>query len=249
MFAYYFHVGRESAKQRDRQWAENTLGFYTNAMEFMQQGGTGSPPSVKFTGDPVNDAITQLMRDFVSGSAARFSRMNEEIDALGRREVFEDAVLTNKDALSDEIRKRDDSLKVLEKSRGALASIGAECQSKLEVPGLNEDQRRQMLQDFDNFLKSSQPKYNSVLDARARKDRADEQFLAFLSSVFSDYRLEDGKIRFASDQHLAKYKELAKEVTDASAELDTMAKKLMEEAEVGKSKIRATGGIDGGGNH
>jgi hypothetical protein len=246
VFAYYFHVGRESAKQENRHWAGNALDFYTNAMEFVQQGGTGSVPGVKLTGDPVNDSTIQLMRDFMSGIATRFGRMNDEIDALGKREVFEDAVLTSKDALADEIRKRGDSLKVLENYRGGLASIVAECKSKLGVPGLNEDQRREILQGVDNSLKSLEPKYNSVLDARAKKDRADEQLLSFLWGAFKDYRLKDGKILFPSDKNLAKYKELAKQVTDASDELHALVKRFMGEAEAGKSRIRAIGGIDGG---
>ena len=38
-FAYYFQVGRQTTKERNKQWAENTLGFYTKALDFMQRAG------------------------------------------------------------------------------------------------------------------------------------------------------------------------------------------------------------------
>jgi len=59
--------------------------------------------------------------------------------------------------------------------------------------------------------------------------------------------MKDGKILFVTDKCLAKYQELAKQVADASAELDALVQRFMSEAEAGKSKIRAYGGIDGEG--
>lgn len=245
-FAYYFHVGRESAKQQNRQFAENFLNYSTNAMEFVQQGGTGSIPKVRLTGDPGDDAIMLFAGALMSGIGTRFIRMNEEIDALGKRQVFEAAVLISKETLVDELRKRSDSLKVLEKYRGGLTSIAEECKSKFSTSGLRDDQRREILQGFDICLKGLEPKYASVLDARAKKDRADEEFLSFLSGAFKDYRLKDGKIMFANAKNIAKYEELANQVTDACAELDALLQRFMSEAEAGKAKIRADGGIDSG---
>jgi hypothetical protein len=246
VFATYFHVRRETAKQEKRQLAESALDFYTNVMDFMQRGGTGSVPEVKFTGDRFNDAILRLGREYASVIARTFARMHEEIDGLGKQDVFEDAVLISKDVLAGEFRKRADSLKVLEKYRGGLAVIVQECKSKVGMAGLKEDEKRDLLRGLDGSLQDQAPIYNSVLDALAKKERAEREFLGFMAGAFEDYKLKDGKILFGANANVAKYKQLAKGVTDAANELEAFVKRLAAEGATNTSRIRAMGGIDPG---
>ena len=245
IFAYYFHVGRETAKERDKQWAENSLGFYTNAKAFVQNGGTGSVPEIKLIGDPGYDAISQFMKELVSGMGGMFGRMNDEIDALGKRDVFDYSVLGSKEVLQEEVKKRTDSLKALEKYRNGLVPIIEECKSKVGTPGLTEEQRLGILQGIESSLQSLAPKYDNVLNARATREKADRDFLQFMIAAFDDYELKGGKILFGNDANSAKYKELGKGVTDAANEMEALVKKFLSDAEAGKTKIREIG--DGGG--
>jgi hypothetical protein len=243
-FAYYFNVGRQTAKERNKQWVENTLGFYTNALEFMERGGTGSVPEVKLTGNPVNDAASQMMRGLISSIARTFARMNDEIDSLGKRDVFDDSVLESRQILQQEIKKRSEALVILEKYRGAIATIKEECKSNIAAPGLTEEDRQGMIRGMENSFQTLSPKYNSVLNARATVENEGRDFLQFLVEAFDDYRLKDGKIVFGSDTNIAKYKSLSKAVTDANAELASLAKRFLNEGEAGKANIRALGGLD-----
>jgi hypothetical protein len=242
--AYYFQVGRQTAEQRNKQWAENTLDFYTNALDFMQRGGTGSVPSVKLTGDPVNDAATQTMKALVASIATTTGRMNDEIDSLEKRDVFGDSVLEGRQTLQQEIKKRTDALAILEKYRTALASIKEECKTSIAAPGLTEADRQGMIRGMENSFQTLSPKWDSVINARASVETADRDFLQFLSGAFDDYRLKDGEILFGSDTNIAKYKALSKAITDANAELESMVTRFLSEGEAGKAKIRSLGGLD-----
>lgn len=243
-FAYYFRVGRRTAIESNKQWAENALDFYTNSLEFMQRGGTGGVPNVKLTGNPVNDATSQMMQQLMSSMAKAFGRMNDEIDSLGKRDVFGDSVLQSRQILQEEAKKRSDALEILGKYRGAFATIKEECKSSITAPGLTEEDRQGMMRGMENSFQTLTPKFNSVLNARSRVEVADQDFLQFLVGTFDGYRLKDGKIQFGSDTNIAKYKTLSKAVTDANTELESLAKRFLSEGEAGKAKIRALGGLD-----
>ena len=242
-FAYHFQVGRHTARERNKQWAENTLDFYTNALEFMERGGTGSAPDVKLTGNPVNDAVSQMLQGLMSSMAKTFGRMNEDIDSLGKRDVFGDSVLGSRQILQQEIKKRSEALVVLEKYRSAIATIKEECKSNIAAPGLTEADRQGMIRGMENSFQTLSPKYDSVLNTRSSVETADRSFLQFLVGAFDDYRLKDGKIVFGNDTNIAKYKVLAKAVTDANVELESLVKRFLSESETGKAKSAHSAGL------
>lgn len=243
MFVYYFNVGPQTAKDQDKQFAENTLDFYTNEMKYMQRGGTNGFPEIKLTGDPVNDAISQWMRDMAASLAGMLGRMTDEVDALGKRDVFDNAVLVSMDSLQSEVRKRTTSLQILESYRGDFASTMEQCKSKITTIGLTEEQREEIVRGIDNLLRDTTPQYNAVLDMWEKRERADRDFLKFMISSYHNYTLEEGNILFEDDTSASRYKEFAKGVADTAKEFEALARKLMNDSAAETAQIRAIGGL------
>jgi hypothetical protein len=237
--AYSLQVARQEAKQSKKQWTENTLDFFTNAHEFMQQGGTGNVPNIKLTGNPVNDATSQMLRTLAASYATTTGRMNDEIDSLGKRDVFQESVLGNKQILQQEIRKRTDALVILEKYRSAIAAIKEECKTSVAKSGLAEADRQGMIRELEKAFQTLSPQWDSIINVRTNVQTAERNCLQFLSGAFDDYELKDGKILFSGETNLAQYRALKMAIADADTELETLHNQLLRGAEADKEKFRA----------
>lgn len=245
LFAYYFHIGKRTANERNRQWAENTLEFVTNAAAFVDRGATGSVPKAKLTGNAVNDALSQMMEGLISRVAKTIVQMNAEIDSLGKRNVFDDSVLVSRQILREEVKKRTDAAEILKKYRGDIALIKEQCKSYALPAGLTEKDRQGLLRGIENaFEESLSPKWEAVFASRGAAETADRDFLQFMIDIFDNYRMKDDKIVIERATDVVKYEELAKRVTNASQALEALADKFRSDREADKSKLRALGGLD-----
>lgn len=240
--AYNFQIGRHAAKERDRQLAENTLDFYTNLAEFMDRGGTGSLPYIKLTGNRDDDATGQMLQSFMWSTTKTVVRMNVEMDALGKRDVFGNSALQSRQILQQEIKKRSAALEILEKYRGAIATIKGECKSTITAMILTEEDRQGKMQQLEYHFQRFTPTYNSSLKALASVEVADRDLLQFLVGAFDDYKLKDGKIMFGSDANLAQYNTLSNVVASVKAEKESLIGRFSSESEAGKAEIRSLGG-------
>ena len=120
--------------------------------------------------------------------------------------------------------------------------------AKVAAPGLTERDKQEIIRGVESLFQTLSSNYDAVLNTRATVEIAERDFLQFLIEAFDDYRLKDGKILFAGDTNIAKYKSLLKAVTDANNELESLAKRFVSEGEASKAKVRALGGLDSPSN-
>jgi hypothetical protein len=214
--AYYFHVGKKEAAQKSKEtWTQ----LSSNGMEFVQyaeQGATGTVPAFHPTGDTDIDALAQVMNGLIQEVAQTIAKMNQEINALQEQAIFEPSLLTNKVVLGSEASKRSDSQEIINKYEQTLLSQIKTAQEKCKSLNVSDNVKRGGL----DGLNKSVTQYQEMLDLRLKEQKSEFDFLHFLSNSYDDYQLKDGQIFFGSSTNGTKYDELAKNVQDASKEID-----------------------------
>lgn len=118
--AYYFHVGATETRQANKQFGNGVSELYSNVLEFGQSGRTNGLPEMRPTGNAVNDTALQYTRELMQDLLPVIAGMNQKIEALQERSVFEDLVLTNSVETQTEVRKRVEAKRVIESAREEL---------------------------------------------------------------------------------------------------------------------------------
>jgi hypothetical protein len=98
---------RDSAerKEKDRQWAANTVESFDQLKSSIEGTGEVKAPLIKLTGDPENDAITQMANVLMAHVVEIPNGIRREHDDLEMKDVFS-VDLTNLAEMKAEIAKR-----------------------------------------------------------------------------------------------------------------------------------------------
>jgi hypothetical protein len=232
--AYYFHVGRQEAQQKARE-SDTILASNINNLEgFIKGGATGDIPEFKPTGDADTDTFFQTTRDFYAEYFQGWRKAGADIEALQEMSISDCLLFTNKFYLEPQIQDRIAGQQVIEGFRTNALSMIENYKQKCAALNVTEEYKQGILKSLDKMS----PQFEAMFDANIKSQKTDQALLQFLHDNFEDYEFKDGTILFATAANRQKYDELAKDVQDASSEVDGFQKRGLAAIEAAKLKLQ-----------
>jgi hypothetical protein len=224
------HKTQEKAAESNRLEADNI-----NSLEkFIQGGATGDIPEFKPTGDADTDAFFQTTRDFYTEYFQGWRKASADIAALQEMSISDCLLLTNKFYLEPQIQDRIADQQIIATFKTNALSMIANYRQKYTTLNATKESKQGFLKGVDEMS----PQFEAMFDASIKSQKANQALLQFLHDNFEDYEFKDGTILFATAANRQKYDELAKEVQDASAEVDGFQKRGLAAVEAAKAKLQ-----------
>jgi hypothetical protein len=232
--AYYFFDARHKAQEKATESHRQMVSNINSLQAYIQQGAVGNVPEFKPTGDADTDALFNSMRDFYTEYFQGWRTMRQKLGALQESDVSDDLVLTNKPALESEIQKRIAGQQIIEKFATNALPMIENLKEKCASLNVSEEFKQGVLKGIDGWI----PQYRAMFAASIASQKADEDLLRFLDDNFQDYELKDGKILFGSIATEHQYDALAKNVQDASVEVQQFQKRRMDAINAAKASLQ-----------
>lgn len=155
------------------------------------------------------------MNDFYRNYIPAYCEANSAMLKLNEVDVFDDSLLTNKVNLELEIGNRMSGQQIIETLATNTSSILEAAGKEYVTQNVSEESKKGVLKSFDNLTSQ----FNTMFASWIKKQNADQVFLQFLDDNFGDFELKDGKILFGNQTNVQRYAELAKNIQDATAEM------------------------------
>jgi hypothetical protein len=243
--AHYFRIGLHQAERKSqedtRRQVTNAIEFASNASKVVQQGNTGAFPNIKPSGNANKDALLQPLNDFTKELVQVVGNMNQGIEALQERPVFETALLTNKSGLETEVRKRIRGQEIIEKCKQSVAPIIEATRQRYELVDAPEKDRRSALRGFEESIQKKASDREMFFRLSLQQQKVELDFLQFMARAYEDYRFQEEKISFGSRENSQKYQKLATSIETTENELEAFRKKQADSFNATKSQLQELG--------
>jgi len=214
----------------------NALRAFTNdARHYVEGGGSGTPPTMKPTGDATYDLAGRFLNDFYQEFLGVIVAMNKELDGLEEKDVFAASILTNKASLETEARKRIDSERIIEKYRNDVPGAIDAFRQKAASYNISNQQKKAVLGAFDDLRPKVSHQFETMFDLRKRKEKAELDFLYLMAG--NEYELKNGKISFHSEMARQKYHDLTESIEDTAKDIAAFQKRQLEVLNAGIQKL------------
>jgi hypothetical protein len=224
IFVYYFRVGVERARQKQK---ERLVSGMSN---FLQQATSEAPiTNLQLTGDSKIDAVIQPILDLRNDFLASLTQMEAELDKLDELAVYSPVVLTNQSYLESEARKRDTSQAIIAKYHRIFPGLVESARQKFASLNTSADVKKGGLKGFENSIRMQKLGVDAMFELRTAREKAEADFLLFMSAEFGRYSLKDGKITFELPADSQEYGRLTGNIEDGI--------KQAEEFQRGQNKI------------
>ncbi len=232
--AYYFFDARHKAQEKAAETNRLEVDNINSLEKFIQGGATGDIPEFKPTGDTDSDTFFQTTRDFYTEYFQGWRKEGADIEALQEVSISDCLLFTNKFYLEPQIQDRIAGQQVIEGFKTNALSMIENYKQKCAALNVTEEYKQGILKSLDKMS----PQFGAMFDASIKSQKTDQELLQFLHDSFGDYEFKDGTILFATEANRQKYDELAKQVQDASAEVDGFQKRGLAAIEAAKAKFQ-----------
>ena len=236
--AYRLHAPLQHGKPLSQEASQRIV---ANTAEFFQQAASGGVPKMKPTGEAGIDAAIPAMNAFSQDLFGYLNRMEDEIDALHREDVFSISILSKEAIMTSEIRKAVASQNIIERYKSgfqpmieaALTKYG-----KLRTSGESTTGARG-LKGIRESVNAQVPRYDEMFSIRLRRQKAELDFLRFMQDAFSDYQFAGKVISFKTPSNKKRYQELVQAIDDAGTAAAELKKRQTEAVEAAKAQIQS----------
>ena len=120
----------QSNVERNKRFGGVLRGFTDDAEKSMKNG---TLPKFNPPGDKALDVESRVLTDMAQATVSVVGRMNEELDSVGAKPVFDPSVLSSKTTLKEEINKRIESYHIVQKWQPQLPSLVFDAMKKKSI--------------------------------------------------------------------------------------------------------------------
>jgi len=238
---YSFHeAARVSAakKEHDRRWVANSIEGVEQMQASLKTPGSARVTPIKPTGDPENDAISQLMNFIMGDLVETMNGIARERDALGMQGVFAVELVANEGEMTLESWKREKWRDILAKHRGLLAGLEDRCADQIAKLDLSEKDKLGVARGVHSALEALAPKYGHHFDLLVNQAQSEQDLLEFLVANFANYKIKEKTIAFTNKENAARYQTLAKDCRDTTSALAAVVEADLAETEAKKAALK-----------
>ena len=232
-FSYFWRsaeVQTEGRKEKARRLAT----YFT---EGIKQASSGNMPIIKPTGDAEFDAFLSAMNAFFQGYFGYLNRMEDEIADLHCEDAFSASVLTNKDAITSEMRKRVASQNIIEQYKNGFPPMIESGTAKVTSLRASDEFTNSAIRGFKKRVNASASQLSEMFSLRLRREKAEADFLTFMLSVFGDYQFTENNILFKTPTNAQKHNQLVAGINDAIKDAETYRQRQLGEVESAKTQL------------
>jgi hypothetical protein len=232
--AYYLQKQKEES---NKKFGNALRAFANDVQRYSEEGGTGSLPTVKPTGDATNDLGGRVINDIFQEIASVSAGMNKELNGLEEKNVFETSVLTNKTSLEAEARKRIESERIIEKCRSDLPHAIDAVRQKAVSYNISDEQKQALMRALEEFRPNFSHQSETMFNLREKKEKTEVDFLYFMAGAYNEYELKGGKLLFRSAEARQKYNQLAKTIENTAKDYEAFRKEQLQKANSNIQKL------------
>jgi hypothetical protein len=216
----------QSNVERNKRFGHVLRGFADEAEKSMENG---TFPKFNSSGDKALDVESRVLADTVQAMVSVMGRMNEELDSVGAKSVFDSSVLSNKTTLKEEISKRIKSYHIIERWQSELPGLVSDAIKK-KVDSYNDHpDKEKIIRGIEQGMINERPRFETMFNLLEKKETAEQAFLSFMASA--DYQFKDGKVFFRSQTatQSEQYNALGQRVEDSYKEIEAFRKQRLDE--------------------
>src|SRR5262249_7410017 len=174
----YLGYRLESNFERNKRFAGVLRGL-TDEAEKSVKNGTAlnfNPPP----GDKPLDLESRLVTDVFQEMGSVIARMNEELEGVGEKPVFDPSVLSSKTLLKEEINKRIASYHIIEKWQPQLPTLILDAMKK-KVDSYNDPHKEDIIRGMEQAIRNQGPNFDPMCNLLEKKETTEQAFLSFMA--------------------------------------------------------------------
>ena len=233
--AYRLHAPLQHDKPLSQETSQRMV---TNLTETAEQAASGGVPKMKPVGNAVFDAALPAMNALSQDLFGYLNRMEDEIDALHREDVFSASALAKEFTIASEIRKRVESQNIIERYKKGLPPMIESAQARFTSLRATDEVKRGAVRVFEKAVSAQVPRLDEMFSLRLRREKAEADFLRFMLATFSDYRFAEKAISFKTPSNLQRYKELAQGIQDAIKDAEAFQQRQSDSIKTMKERVQ-----------
>jgi hypothetical protein len=221
----YLGYRLQSNFERNKRFGDVLRGFTDEAEKSMKNG---TLPKFNPPADKALDLESRLLTDMGQAMVSVMGRMNEELESVGEKPVFDPSVLSSKTTLKEEINKRIESYHIVQKWQPQLLSEVSDAMKK-KVDSYNHPDKEKIIGGMEQAMIEQRPMVETMCNLLEKKETAEQAFLSFMAS--SDYEFKDGKVLFRglTATQSEQYDTLGQRVEDSYKEIEAFRKERLDE--------------------
>jgi hypothetical protein len=221
----YLGYRAQSNFERNKRFGDVLRGFTDEAEKSMKNG---TVPKFNSTRDKALDPESRLLTDMGQAMVSVMGRMNEELESVGEKPVFDPSVLSSKTTLKEEINKRIESYHIVQKWQPQLLSEVSDAMKK-KVDSYNDPDKKKIIGGMEQAMIDQRPMVETMCNLLEKKETAEQAFLSFMAS--SDYQFRDGKVFFRdrTATQSEQYNAFGQRVEDSYKEIEAFRKQRLDE--------------------
>jgi hypothetical protein len=196
----------------------------------------GTLPKFNPPGDKALDVESRILIDTGQVMVSVMGRMNEELDSVGEKPVFDFSVLSSKTTLQEEISKRIESYHIVQKWQPELPRLLFDAMKK-KVDSYNDPHKEKIIRGIEQGMINQRPMFETMCNLLEKKETAEQAFLSFMAS--NDYQFKDGKVFFRSRTatQSEQYNALSQRVGDSYKEIEAFRKQHLDDMKKSAQKF------------
>lgn len=227
----------QKSAETNKQLANSMRAFANDAQHYMEEGGVGTPPTFKPTGNATVDLFGRFMNDFYQEVGSVSAGMNRELNALDEKDVFDTSVLINKASLETEVRKRIQGQRIIEKYRKDLPLAFDAFRQRIASYNIPDEQKQNAMAAFENLRPDFSHRSEKIFNLLGNKEKTEFGLLYFMANSFNEYELKNGKLSFHSGMTRQRYVELVKTIDDTAKDIATARKEWLGDLHTNLQKL------------
>jgi hypothetical protein len=206
----------QSNVEQNKRFGNVLRGIADEAEESIKNG---TLPKFNPPGDKTLDVESRVLTDMAQAVISVQGRMNEELNGVDEKPVFDHSVLSNKTSLKAEIQKRIKSYHIIQKWQPELPRLvlGA---MKTKVDSYNDPHKEEIIRGMEQAMIKYRTVVETLCNLLEKKEAAEQAFLSFMAST--DYQIKDGQIIFRNEtaKQSEQYNALGQRVEDSYKEIE-----------------------------
>ena len=188
---------------------------------------TGVLPKFKPPGDKTLDSEILVLNDILQEAFSVMGRINEELDNVNEKPVFDPLVLSSRASLKAEAEKRVESQRIIQKWQPELPRAIFDAIAK-KVASYNRSDKQEIIRAIERARPKLFHQSETICNLRDKKEAAELAFLSFMAS--NDYQSKDGEVRFPTQAASQQYLRLSQNIQDNADEMEAFRQQTLSRA-------------------
>jgi hypothetical protein len=219
--------------ERNKRFGNVLQGFADEVEKSMKNG---TLPKFNPPGDKTLAVESRILTEIIACPMSVIGRMNEELDSVSEKPVFDPSVLSSKTNLKEEIQKRIKSYHIVQKWQPELPRLVFDAMKK-KVDSYNHADKEEIIRGIEQAMTNQRPMFEQMCNLLEKKETAEQAFLSFMAS--RDYQIKDGQMIFRSRTatQSEQYNALGQRVEDSYKEKEAFRKQRLDDMKKSAEKF------------